>query len=88
MQPVSKQRFGKHVSAATDTNATIGERCFLFGSCEVVIKKSSAENRQSSSGVPSEQLVEIWALQEWPRRWRYEFRCGVLPSERRRDYRS
>jgi hypothetical protein len=26
----------------------------------MVIKKSSAENRQSRSGVPSEQLVESW----------------------------
>jgi hypothetical protein len=30
----------------------------------VGIKKSLVENRQSSSGVPSEQLVESWALQE------------------------
>jgi hypothetical protein len=34
--------------------------CFLFGPCKVVIRKSSAENSQSSSGVPSEQLVENW----------------------------
>jgi hypothetical protein len=39
------------------------EWCFLFGPCEVVINKSSAENSQSSSGVPSEGLVESWALQ-------------------------
>jgi hypothetical protein len=26
----------------------------------VVVKKSSVENRQSSSGFPSEQLVESW----------------------------
>jgi hypothetical protein len=29
----------------------------------VVIKKSSVENSQLSSEVPSEQLVESWALQ-------------------------
>jgi hypothetical protein len=27
-EPVSKQRFGKHISVATDTDATIEERCF------------------------------------------------------------
>jgi hypothetical protein len=40
MQPVSKQRFGKHVRAATDTNATIKERCFLRGPCRDVISKT------------------------------------------------
>jgi hypothetical protein len=44
-----------------NTHTTIGvllERCFLFSPCKVVIKKSSVENSQSSSGVPSEQLIE------------------------------
>jgi hypothetical protein len=50
------------------------------------MKKSSVENQQSSSGVPIEQIVESWALQERLRTWRYEFRCGVLISGQRRDY--
>jgi hypothetical protein len=41
----------------------------------VVIKKSLVENRQSRSGVPSEQLDESSALQGRLRRWHYEFRC-------------
>jgi hypothetical protein len=36
-------------------------------------KEELVENRQSSSGVPSEQLVESWDLQGGLRRWRYEF---------------
>jgi hypothetical protein len=44
----------------------------LFGPCKVVIKKSSVEERQSSSGVPSEQLVESWALRGRLRRWSCE----------------
>jgi hypothetical protein len=39
MQPVSKQRFGKHVSAVTDTNV-IEERCFLCGPCQDVISRA------------------------------------------------
>jgi hypothetical protein len=56
------------------------ERCILFGPCKAVTKKSSVKNRQSSSGVPSEQCVQIWALRERLGRWRYQFRCGVLTS--------
>jgi hypothetical protein len=74
---IARQWLGKQVSAATDTQVTIEkncwERCFLFGPCKVVIKKSSVENRQSSSGVPNQRLVESWALQGRLRRWRYEF---------------
>jgi hypothetical protein len=40
MQPVSKQLFGKHVCAGTDTNGTIEERCFLCGPCRDVINKT------------------------------------------------
>jgi hypothetical protein len=36
------------------------ERYFLFGPCKRVMKKSSVENWQSTSGVSSEQLVESW----------------------------
>jgi hypothetical protein len=51
---------------SVNTPTTIGyflKRLFLLGPCKVVIKKSSAENNQLSSGVLSEQLVESWALQ-------------------------
>jgi hypothetical protein len=48
----------------------------------VVIKKSTAENRQSSSGVPSAQFVSSWALQRRLGSWRYEFMCGVLARGR------
>jgi hypothetical protein len=60
----TRQRLGKQVTAATDTEATIEE---LLGTM------FSVENRQSSSGVPSEQSIESWALQGRLRRWRYEF---------------
>jgi hypothetical protein len=36
---VSEQRLGKHVPAATDTNATIGELCFICGTCRDVRSK-------------------------------------------------
>jgi hypothetical protein len=36
---VSWQRLGKHVPAATDTNATIEQLCFLCGPCRDVISK-------------------------------------------------
>jgi hypothetical protein len=73
------------------TISVLLKRCFLFGPSKVVMKKSSVENRQSSSGVPSEQLVDSWDLQVRLRRWRYEFswqlgselRCGVLTSGQR-----
>jgi hypothetical protein len=81
MQPVSKQRIGKH---AYNYRGIVGNGVF-FSVRAVVIRKSSVENRQSSSGVPSKQLVESWALQGRLRRWRYEFRCWVLTSGQRRD---
>jgi hypothetical protein len=34
---VSGQRLGKHVPAATDTNATIEELCFVCGPCRNII---------------------------------------------------
>jgi hypothetical protein len=40
---------------------------------------------QSSCAVPSEQLVESWALQGRLKRWRNKSRCGVLPSWQRSD---
>jgi hypothetical protein len=39
-QPISRQRVGKHVPAATDTNATIEERCFLCRPCRGVIART------------------------------------------------
>jgi hypothetical protein len=41
---------------------------------------------QSSSGVPSEQLVESWAAQGNLRRWSHEFRCEVLTIVQWRDH--
>jgi hypothetical protein len=73
---IARQRLGKQVYVATYTQATIEElweRSFLFGPCKIVIKKSSVENRLSSSGAPSEHLVESWALQGRLRRWFYMF---------------
>jgi hypothetical protein len=37
---VSEQRLGKHVSALTNTHATIEARCFRCGPCRGVIKKT------------------------------------------------
>jgi hypothetical protein len=51
---------------------------FAIRSAQIGYKEEFNENRKSSSGVPSEQLVEIWALQGRLRRWRYVMRCGVL----------
>jgi hypothetical protein len=36
----SGQQLGKHVPAATDTNSTIEERCFLCGLCRDVIART------------------------------------------------
>jgi hypothetical protein len=72
---IARQWPGKQVSAATDTQATIEkllETMFRVRSLQNGLKKSSLENRQSSSGVPSEQLVDSLALQGRLRRWRYE----------------
>jgi hypothetical protein len=41
MQPVSKQRIGKHSST---TVGLFFERCFLFGPCEVVVKKTIGQS--------------------------------------------
>jgi hypothetical protein len=51
-EPVSKQQIDEH------TKIEVLLECFLFGPCKVVIKKSSVENRQSSTGVLSEHLIE------------------------------
>jgi hypothetical protein len=43
---VSKQRLSKQVPAATDTHATIEvllKRCFLFGPCKKVIRRTIEE---------------------------------------------
>jgi hypothetical protein len=43
------QRLGKHVHAATDTNATIEERCLLCGPCRDVINKGKSKSIQLRS---------------------------------------
>jgi hypothetical protein len=58
---IARQLLGKQVSAATDTQGTIEEWFGTMSSIRSVqsgYKESSVENRQSSFGVPSEQLVE------------------------------
>jgi hypothetical protein len=62
MQPVSKQRIGKD---AYNNRDIVGNGVIYSGPYKVVVRKNSVENRQSSSGVPSES----WALQG-----RYELR--------------
>jgi hypothetical protein len=41
---IIRQRLGKQVSAATDTNATIEELCFLCGPSRDVISKGQGES--------------------------------------------
>jgi hypothetical protein len=59
---ITRQRLRKQVSASTDTQATVDE---LLGTTvsvlfvQRVIKKRSVENQQSSTGVTSEEIVEI-----------------------------
>jgi hypothetical protein len=58
---IARQMLGKYVSAATDAHAAIEEllgKMFTIRSVQSGYKKSSVENRQSSSRVPREQLVE------------------------------
>jgi hypothetical protein len=43
---VSGQRVGKHFPAATDTKATIEERCFLCGSCRDVLSEGQGQFSQ------------------------------------------
>jgi hypothetical protein len=42
------QRHGRHVSTATDTNATIEERCFVCGPCRDFIRKGQGYSLVSS----------------------------------------
>jgi hypothetical protein len=58
---IARQRLGKHVSAATDTQAKIEEflgTMFSIWSLQSGYKRRAVENIQSISGIPSEQLVE------------------------------
>jgi hypothetical protein len=43
MQPVSKQRLGKHVPADTNTRASIEGRCFLLGPLRGYIARSPGQ---------------------------------------------
>jgi hypothetical protein len=60
------------------TTEVLSETVFSIRSVHSDYKEELVENRQPSSGLPSEQLVESWALQGRLSRWRCEFRCGVL----------
>jgi hypothetical protein len=56
-QPVSEQRLGKYVLAATNTHATIEERSFLCGPCREVITGTvramkSRRKRRKGNPVP------------------------------------
>jgi hypothetical protein len=42
---VSGQHLGNYVTTATDTNATINERCFLCGSCREVVTRTVKARR-------------------------------------------
>jgi hypothetical protein len=44
IQPVPRQRLSKHISAATNMNATIEERYFLCGPCRDVITRPVGDN--------------------------------------------
>jgi hypothetical protein len=58
---IARQRYGIQVSAATDMRTTIEELLRIFFPIRLVqsgYKGSSVENRQPSSGVPSEELVQ------------------------------
>jgi hypothetical protein len=84
-----RQRLGKQVFAATDKQVAIEEllgTVFPIRSVQGGYKGKFSRESQSSYGVSSERLIEIWALQWRLRRWRYEFRCGVLTSGQRRDH--
>jgi hypothetical protein len=87
---VATQRCGKHISAAVNQHATIEEAVFsvrqLRDRTEGVSGDGSWQMMESSFGVPSEQLVESWALQGRLRRWRFEFRSGALTCGQRRDH--
>jgi hypothetical protein len=72
-------------SVNTRTTIRILEKVFSIRSVQSGYKEDLVENRQSSSGVPSVQFVESWALQGRLGRWRYGFMCGELTSWQRRD---
>jgi hypothetical protein len=55
IEPVSKQQIGKHT-----TTRVLLETVFFIPSVQSGYKEISVQNSQSSSGVPSEQLVENW----------------------------
>jgi hypothetical protein len=50
---VSEQQLGKHVPAATDTNATIVERYFLIGPCREVITRTVGATNSVDSELSS-----------------------------------
>jgi hypothetical protein len=76
---VSKQRIGKHAY----NMGNIGNSVSYSVSAKWLQRRVQLG---IASRVSSEQLVESWALQGRLRRWRYEFRCGVLTGGQRRDH--
>jgi hypothetical protein len=61
MQPVSRQRSGKHVPAETKTRAAIEERCFLLGQPRVYIARTPGRQNQLSVGSqPVERRLGGW----------------------------
>jgi NAD-dependent dihydropyrimidine dehydrogenase PreA subunit len=53
---VSGQQLGKHIPVATNTHATIEERCFLCGSCQEVITRAAGAMSQRSSAREAEKI--------------------------------
>jgi hypothetical protein len=72
--PFLSKRLGKHVSAATDSNATTEERCFLCGPYRDVISRTVWSNelvgREELSAV--QLRVPVWRVNQrataWPRK--------------------
>jgi hypothetical protein len=85
--PVSKQRFGKQVSVATDTNATTEERCFLWGPCRHAISRTVWSNELviglELSAVQLSEVAGWWvssvnrAVQLKVSLWREDYEVGV-----------
>jgi hypothetical protein len=75
---VSEQRFGKHVPAAIDTNATTEELCFLRGPCRELISKGQGQLSVVScqlkvSSVRESVKTELEPeAEEWPLWSRYK----------------
>jgi hypothetical protein len=69
MKPVSKQRIGKHVSAATNTNATTEVRCLLYGPCRDVLSSPLSLMNRRPCGGGVEYLHRSSASRRRRRKW-------------------